>query len=175
MWSSWRVVLTPPQRPHPPLINPLMLGVWWMFNDLLRKHPKISYYASDSDIMTSHGVQGMISYFPSEILYSQISHYLLIKSPTHPLSWVRKHHQTHINSRHPSYLQTDSQHGSWVYILGFVVSNNFYYWCSNQLLEIFYFIQNIPFNLPSSGLAKYGHSAECTVGLTDHQGDGFVQ
>ena len=93
-----------------------------MFNDLLRKHPKISYYASDSDIMTSHGVQGMISYFPSEILYSQISHYLLIKSPTHPLSWLRKHHQTHINSRHPSYLQTDSQHGSWVYILGFVVT-----------------------------------------------------
>ena len=146
-----------------------------MFNDLLRKHPKISYYASDSDIMTSHGVQGMISYFPSEILYSQISHYLLIKSPTHPLSWVRKHHQPHINSRHPSYLQTHNMvHGS---IYSGICSYSFYYCCFHQLLEIFgkIFYSEYPSNLPSSGLAKYGHSAECTVGLTDHQGDGFVQ
>ena len=98
------------QRPypsHPPLINPLMLGVSINGRQCRKNTPQdLFYYECDSDIMTSHGVQGIISYFPPEILYSQISHYLLIKAPTHPLSGLRKHHQTHILTRHPSYLPT---------------------------------------------------------------------
>ena len=78
-----------PHPPHPPLINPLMFGV--CINSLVsvkKTHPEISQYNCDSDLMTSHGVQGMISYFPWQILYSQISHYLLISlPPTHCVSW----------------------------------------------------------------------------------------
>ena len=88
-----------PHPSHPTLINPLMLGV--SING--RQCQKITtrdlfYYECGCDITTSHGVQGMISYFPSEILYSQISHYLLIKAPTHPLSGWENTIKTHIKT-----------------------------------------------------------------------------